>query len=65
MALHQSFQYGPVIKLPLQILPSMHDQRLLLIDQSHNFDAALSHFFSNFAFKMLTLLLGHIGMLIL
>jgi hypothetical protein len=54
------FQYGQVIKLPLQILPSMHDQ-------SDNFDTAFSQFFFfffNFAYKMATLLLGHIGMLI-
>ena len=64
MALNQSFQYGPIIKLPLQILLSMHDQRLLQVDQSDNFDTAFSQSFKNFAFKMVTLLLGHIGMLI-
>jgi len=47
-----TFQYGPVIKLPLQILPSqmanhmgwINLQRSLQIDQSDNFD----NFFGNF-----------------
>ena len=38
---HWSFQYGPVIKLPLQILPSM----AYGIDQSDNFDTTFSQVF--------------------
>jgi hypothetical protein len=54
--LDYSFQYGPEIKLPLQILPSMHDQPygminpqwLLQVDQSDNFDTAFSRDFLKF-----------------
>ena len=50
-----SFQYGPVIKLPLEILPYMHDQ-------PYGIEVVAD--WSNFAYKMVNLLLGHIGMLI-
>ena len=43
-AKHSTFQYGPVIKLPLQILPSMHGQPYG-IDQSDNFDTRFSRVF--------------------
>ena len=40
----------------------INPQRLLNVDQSDNFDPAFSQSFKNFALKMVTLLLGHIGM---
>ena len=49
---HYPFQYGPVIKLQLQILPSMHDQlygidqSATVANQSDNFDTAFSQGFS-------------------
>ena len=58
-----SFQYGQVIKLPLQILPSIHGQpygidQSATIDQSDYFDATFSQLF------LVNLLLDPIGMLI-
>jgi hypothetical protein len=42
--LDHPFQYGPVIKLPLQInhMGLINPQQLLQIDQSDNFDTAFS-----------------------
>ena len=54
VALELSFQYGPVVKLQLQILLSLYDQPYGIWQFSRNI---LTSFFK-------TLLLGHIGMLI-
>jgi hypothetical protein len=64
--LYCAFQYGPVIKLPLQILPSIHGQPYG-IDQSTTViaDWSIWQFSRNILMSFFeTLLLGHIGMLI-